>query len=270
MDKFYDICNRIIKIDSPYFPDAAITHDEFLANVATPDICITVRADDFLPEKARFGSTDNIFRYHPMGTEEGSLTVYDKSNHRSSETFVVKKNMKVTLDERYFWSSISFASIMLQEKILFFHASFIEINGEGIIFTAPSGTGKSTQARLWQEHKGANVINGDKAGILLQDKRAIACGVPFCGTSGICKNRSVPLKAIVLLSQAKQNTVCEINGAAAIAPLMQNVHLDLAAADDRLACIDLLIELLGNTAVLQLGCTPDKSAVDTLAGYLGM
>ena len=279
MENFYNICNTTIRISAPVFPDAALTHGAFLTTEANPDINITVTPVDVLPEiegllrsspgtVSVYESEDTLYRVHPMGTDPGSITVYKKNNPAESETFVIKKNIKTLLDERYFWNTVSFAQIMLSKKVLFFHASFIEINGQGIIFSAPSGTGKSTQAALWKKHRQANIINGDKAGVMLDRDNVYVCGVPFCGTSGICQNRIFPLKAIVLLEQAEKNSVKKIRGVSAVTQLMQNIHIDLSAPSDKLGCIDLLIGILSSVPVIRLSCTPEKAAVDVLGDYL--
>lgn len=279
MENFYNICNTTIRISAPVFPDAALTHSAFFTTEKTPDIDITVTPVDVLPgiegtlrsssdKESVYENEDTIYRVQPMGTDPGSVTVYKKSDPFVSETFVIQKNIKTLLDERYFWNTVSFAQIMLLKKILFFHASFIEINGQGIIFSAPSGTGKSTQASLWEKYRQATVINGDKAGVMADGDNIYVCGVPFCGTSGICHNRILPLKAIVLPEQAEKDSAAEICGASAVTQLMQNIHLDFSDTKNKLGCIDLLIDILARVPVIRLSCTPEKSAVDVLDNYL--
>ena len=136
------------------------------------------------------------------------------------------------------------------------------------MFSAPCGTGKSTQAELWRVHKGAEIINGDKAGVSVDADGVNAHGLPFSGTSGICKNRSMPLKAIVLLGQAKENRIRRLNGAEAVMSLMSNVYLDFIAPEETQRCVDLLIELLKKVPVYRLDCTPDEQAVEKLASEL--
>ena len=86
---------------------------------------------------------------------------------------------------------------LAESKSFILHSSFIAVNGKAILFTAPSGTGKSTQAALWVKHKGAELINGDRCAVAVTDEGVFACGVPFCGSSGVSKNRIYPLAAIV-------------------------------------------------------------------------
>jgi hypothetical protein len=136
-------------------------------------------------------------------------------------------------------------------------------NGKAVLFSAASGVGKSTQAALWQKHRDAEIINGDKAGILVENG-VYACGVPFCGTSGICQNRIMPLGAIVLLSQGKANSVKRLSGLEALQGVLKNVHLDLLAPDEQRRIFDLLINLLSFVPVYFFECTASEEAVDAL------
>ena len=100
---------------------------------------------------------------------------------------------------------------MLQHDVFLMHASVIEVDGEGYAFLAHSGTGKTTQTRLWLEHFGsrARVINGDKPLIrVMPDGTFVAYGTPWCGKEGMGCNASVPLKALFLLERSAIPT-CE-------------------------------------------------------------
>ena len=170
-------------------------------------------------------------------------------------------------DSRFVWSSVSLAQLMLAKNAFFLHSSFIDVGGKAVLFSAASGVGKSTQAALWQKHRGAEIINGDKSGVLVENG-VYACGVPFCGTSGICRNRNLPLGAVVLLSQAKTNSIRRLAGVEALQGILQNVHLDFIAPNEYNKCIDLIIELLAAVPVYAMGCTPDEEAVITLENLL--
>jgi hypothetical protein len=167
------------------------------------------------------------------------------------------------MDSRYMWSSVSLAQLLLSANAFFIHSSFISVNGKAVLFSAPCGVGKSTQAALWEKYRGAEIINGDKAGILVEDG-VYACGVPFCGTSGICKNKTFPLGAIVLLSQAETNSVRRLSGVEALQGIMSNIYLDFIVPHERLKCTDIIIELLSGVPVFSFGCTPDENAVKAL------
>ena len=96
---------------------------------------------------------------------------------------------------------------MLQKDSFILHSAYIRHRGRAILFSAPSGTGKSTQASLWAQYAGAEIINGDRALLQKVQDCWMARGWPVCGTSGICQNADARLSAIVLLRQAKKNAV---------------------------------------------------------------
>lgn len=279
MRKKIEICQTVIEIDSPFYPEENFYLDKFLNENNTADIRVSCVLTDKLPEVKEklagengnitvFENEDTVFRFSKMGTQDGALTVYSKDIPDSSVTHIVEKNSKVMLDQRYFWQTISLAQLLLPRDVLFFHASFINADGKGIIFSAPSGTGKSTQAALWQKYRNAEIINGDKTGISRYNNRFFANGLPFCGTSDICKNVSVPLTAVVLLEQAKENSITRLQGISAIEKLLSNIYLDFTAAAERLRCVDLLIDLLLKVPVYLLKCTADENAVITLENEL--
>jgi hypothetical protein len=107
----------------------------------------------------------------------------------------------------------------------------------------------------------------DKAGVLVENG-VYACGVPFCGTSGICHNKTFPLGAIVLLSQSKTNSIRRLAGVEALRGIMQNIYLDLIAPNEQKTVVDLLIELLKTVPVYSLSCTADENAVIILENEL--
>lgn len=180
---------------------------------------------------------------------------------------VTEKDRLWTADHLRLWSTICLPQLLLPFRTLIFHASYIDHNGSGILFTAPSGTGKSTQAELWRVHRGARVLNGDKAGVTLRDT-PMAHGLPFSGTSKICENVSLPLRAIVVLSQAPVNTVRRLRPSEAVAALCSNLFVDQVIPEEWSLALNLLLDLVASVPVYALACTPDERAVQTLEQVL--
>ena len=89
------------------------------------------------------------------------------------------------------------------------HASAVELDGKAYLFSAPSGTGKSTHTRLWQSVFGekARVFNDDKPALRLIDGTWYAYGTPWCGKDGININMKVPVAGICFLKQAPENRI---------------------------------------------------------------
>ena len=164
---------------------------------------------------------------------------------------------------QYLWVGMALNQLLIYFKTLLFHASYIEYDGRGIVFTAPSQTGKSTQAELWRKYRGAQVVNGDKAAVSLR-KPAMVHSIPFSGTSGICQNLSVPLRAVVVLSQAPVNTIRRMGPSEAVAALCGNVFVDQLVQEEWSMALNLLLDLTMSVPVYHLACTPDLRAVEAL------
>lgn len=273
--KNYKICSKVIQLEAPCFPCDYKACEQFEISNCQPDITIDCVVGDSLPAHSgkfvsRAGDTyvyaddEFVYRSSQMGTADGALTVYRQNDTSRSTTYFTKKSFNVMMDSDYIWNSVSIAQLMLPFKTVFIHSSYIDYSDKAILFSAPSGTGKSTQAALWKKNENADIINGDKAGISLVDGVVCACGVPFSGTSGICKNRIIPLGAIVLLYQSGHNIVRKLTGIEALQAVMKNIHLDLIAPREQQLCVDLLIDVISDVPVYEFGCTPDEQAVRVL------
>ena len=79
----------------------------------------------------------------------------------------------------------------------FLHCSCLKYKDEAIIFTAPSGTGKSTHSALWRRHFGDDVvmINDDKPLVREKDGRFYIYGTPWNGKHSIGNNTSAPIRS---------------------------------------------------------------------------
>ena len=278
MKKYYSLCQKLICIEAKNFPGDNPMWAQFETESGDADISISCEIRENFPDMhaentVRSGefrvsvSGKKVFREFSMGTLPGALTEYFPADTSFSKTYFTKKSFPIMMDSRYMWSSVSLAQLMIFKNAFFMHASYVDIGGKALLFSAPCGTGKSTQAELWRKYRGADVINGDKAGISVCGG-IYAHGLPFCGTSRICINRSLPLGAIVLLGQSPENRISRLGGIEAFQGVMKNVYLDCIAPNEQLKFTDLLIELVSAVPVYRLECTPDEDAVITLENAL--
>lgn len=105
------------------------------------------------------------------------------------------------------------ASDLPNHDMLLMHGATIEYNGKAYVFTAPSGTGKSTHIKLWREHLGdkINVINGDKPEVSFKDGKVYMHGAPWCGKEGWQINTSAPLAGVCLVERGEENKIEQIH-----------------------------------------------------------
>lgn len=158
---------------------------------------------------------------------------------------------------------VELSEFMIRHDICILHASLIACQGRGILFTAPSGTGKSTQAELWKRYRGAEILNGDRAMIRSRDGY-VAYGSPYSGSSGIYRNESAPVTAIVVLRQAPFNRVRRMTTKEAYISLLSELSLSPISRETVERQSRWLLALLGRVPVFLLECLPDEGAVNTL------
>ena len=144
-----------------------------------------------------------------------------------------------------------------------FHGSAVAVDGAAYLFTARSGTGKSTHTRLWREMLGdrAVMVNDDKPLIRLTEDGAVVYGTPWNGKHRLGTNISVPLKAVCILERAKQNTIRAITREEAFPMLIQQSYrpLDPAALAKTLSLVD---RLSRTVSLYRLGCNMDPEAAE--------
>ncbi len=124
------------------------------------------------------------------------------------------------------------------------HAALVEKDGYGVVFLGPSGMGKSTQAKLWVEHQGADFIIGDRPGLRRIDGQWIGFGMPWDGKDGIRQQKQVPIRALISLEQAPENSIRRLTKQEAMMVLLNQVMMPMW--DD--AAMALLTPLMGQLA----------------------
>ncbi len=146
----------------------------------------------------------------------------------------------------------------------FLHCSCLEKDGEAYIFTANSGTGKSTHARLWREVFGDSVtmINDDKPIIRYIDGKFYIYGTPWNGKHSISNNIKAPVKVIYFLSQSKDNKCTRADLFESIGKLLgQTVLPDNKNSMKKL--LDMLEQLCSSAYTFNLECNISEDAVHT-------
>lgn len=106
---------------------------------------------------------------------------------------------------------------------LLFHGSAIAVDGVAYMFTAKSGTGKSTHTSLWRQYLGdrAVMVNDDKPFLRIEEDSILVCGSPWNGKHRLGTNICVPLKAICILERGIENQITKITAGEALFMLLQ-------------------------------------------------
>ena len=153
------------------------------------------------------------------------------------------------------------ADKLIMDDILLFHGSCISVDGEGYLFAAKSGTGKSTHTRLWRAAFGSRavMVNDDKPLLKIQEGCITAFGTPWSGKHHLDNNLSVQLKAICILERAEQNEIRRITSKEAYPILFQqtNKPRDAQLMQKTLQLLDVLKE---SVSLYRLGCNQELNA----------
>lgn len=159
---------------------------------------------------------------------------------------------------------IDIARIMNKKNTFMLHSSVIRYNNKAILFSAPSGTGKSTQADLWNKHENAEIINGDRTGIKKIGDKWTAYGLPFAGSSRIFKNERATISHIIILRQGKENKLKRLSPRNAFIKIYSETTIHTWDKEFQNNIVNMITDLVQNIPVYQYECLPDKSAVEFL------
>lgn len=151
----------------------------------------------------------------------------------------------------------------------FLHCSCLKYRDKAMIFTAPSGTGKSTHAALWKAHFGDEVemINDDKPLVREYENGFVIYGTPWRGKHNRGANISAPVGAVFFLEQAPENAIEPIDSFTALSLLMQQTVIP-RGRDDTSALLDMLSRLIERVPMYRLRCNISDEAVTTALSAL--
>lgn len=160
--------------------------------------------------------------------------------------------------------AICIEQILNNKNTFILHSSYINFNGKSILFSAPSGTGKSTQADLWEKYENTEIINGDRTAIRKIDGKWNAYGLPIAGSSNIFKNKKAELSHIIILRQGKENNLKKLSPREAFIKIYSETIIHTWDSKFQENIINMITDLVQNVQIYQYECLPDKSAVEFL------
>ena len=214
------------------------------------------------------GGSMRIFHCHAPKTQPFAVT--QLSENGNVEICTLPQCLSYFTGTAGIFNRIGMETLLLQHNSLLLHASLIKYGGKALAFSGPSGVGKSTQAEIWRTCLGADILNGDRAILRKDADRWTAYGSPYAGTSGIYRNDSATLTAIVVLQQANENCLTPLTPSEAFRHLYPELSVHHWQATFVEKATDLCLQLLTDTPVYLLKCRPEESAALLLQKGLGL
>ena len=272
----YKTGDFVTEIITPHRQNQGEPYNRFICGDEKADVTAVFQYVNTLPEKkGRLLAKNSACSVYE--NEDRYLFFYNTVY--SSDVYAVKILKKdcfckweILFSEEYrekLWQRVVFSVIGFEDIAAFcghcvFHGSYADIGGEALLFTGPCGIGKSTQAAVWEKHENAEIINGDKILLSFKDGRLFAHGLPFSGSSGICKNRSLPVKAIVSLDKAKKNIIYPMKGLKAYKAVTEGIYHSLWSGELNEKLSGFALKICESVKIYKLCCLPDASAAELL------
>ena len=199
---------------------------------------------------------------------EGYYACYQETSPDCAEITFARDRIGGLHIDPVFSSLLALERRLVKRDNIILHCAYVEYRGEAILFSAPSETGKTTQANLWEKYRGSRTVNGDRSLLGKKNGRWTAQGWPVCGTSEVCHDEAFPIRAVVMLSQAKENRAVRMTPGQAFPLVYSQITVNRWNREDHIHTMDLIQDLLESVPVYHLGCTISEEAVECLARIL--
>ena len=237
----------------------------------SPTFTFTFHMVDQLPPVPKDESWEHVFdRRNIIVWRNGSLehrllsvsglqdtyAVYEETGDRHANIWFLS-----SMQSNLRYDSVLISTLALERHLAplgnyILHCAYLSHCGEAVLLSGPSGTGKSTHGKLWEQFvPDTHVVNGDR-GLINRDAdgKYYVSGWPVCGSSGICHAERYPLRAIVFIEQMPDNQLIQEPATHLFTRLYSQLtvnHWNKAATS---AAVEWIMTLLSNVPVKVYGC----------------
>lgn len=140
------------------------------------------------------------------------------------------------------------------------HASCVVYRDKAILFTAPSGTGKSTQARIWLDSFGAKILSGDRPLLQYSNEGVWVHGVPWDGKEQVFIQEKYPVAAIIEVRRAAQNYLRRLGARQAAVLLSKQCFIPMWDDTAKFLVMDTIRNVARKVPVYRLFCLPEEGS----------
>lgn len=147
-----------------------------------------------------------------------------------------------------------------QKGMIAVHSSSLVYRDRAYLFSAPSGTGKTTHTNMWIQELGVDILDGDLCVLSCEDDKVYAYGLPWAGSSKKYMNKKVRLGGIVFLERARKDTVRRLDLFSGAITLTARCFTPTFTSDMVSKNTDISVKISERTNMYVLACTKKKSA----------
>lgn len=208
------------------------------------------------------------YEYLKKQCEEYEITATPQIKLEVTYDDIIKEKAKADGEEQYsvgYLESLAFyrklCEAMTAQNILLFHSAAVEVEGKAYLFTAPSGTGKTTHIGLWQKLHGTKmrIINGDKPLVKIFDDKVVVYGTPWDGKERQSTNASAAVAGICILTRGNENKIRRLTSTEALGTLMSQTFRPVEAENLK-TMIENVVKLSNSVPLWKLECNISEEA----------
>lgn len=225
------------------------------------------RIADLIVKMDSFGTTENQAEMYKIESREA----YDIEVVSNWEKIKEAHNYNGGNDDmiEYLLTGGSFYKSLLDFSGFMLHSSCIVVDGKAYLFSADSGTGKSTHTQLWLKKFGARafILNDDKPALRYVDGKWYAYGTPWSGKHDISRNVRAEVQGIAMIERSETNSIEPFSGVEAIAAMLRQCNRP-KGQEYREKLLSLFAKLFGEVKIWKLKCNMNEDAADV--SYMAM
>ena len=201
---------------------------------------------------------ERLMRQSESYRSSGEPVMVVKPNPYDGARVVMKRPSEE--EREYICCSAAFCRKMVRHGRFFLHASAVVYEGEAYLFSAPSGTGKSTHTAFWRKlFPESYILNDDKPVIWPKKEQITVWGTPFAGKTDLQVNRGVPLKGICFLKQGNENQIQQVTEDHALALMLNNTWRPRSNEEMNLL-LDMMEQVVSQINVYEMSCKREPEA----------
>lgn len=216
---------------------------------------------------------DAVFRYRAFpyiaGDWENATVLTRRKDCADEYKLWLPEKMRdvfPNVENQFFY--MAFEEMLYLRGRIMLHASYVETKYGAVLFTGPSGIGKSTQAGLWEKCGYGEIMNGDRTILYEKEGKIFASGSPCAGSSHIYRNYQSPVRAVIVLEQGMENKIHRLAGRECLFPLLKESTFPYMDEEMRRKQAELLFAAAERIPVYHYRCRKDESAAEYLYGLL--
>ena len=254
---------EIFQLTANYEPFAC--HEEettfrlSVENGETPAYTEELRQDDYGQEIICGHTAEGLTVFEFCWQKQSAGCLVCTSDYACGRLVTTGRHTKLAVDNALM---VFYALATADKSTVLFHAAIVSHHDKGYMFLGPSGTGKSTHARLWLKYIGDTaLVNDDNPVVRIgDDGQAVVYGSPWSGKTPCYRNMKLPLGAIVQIKRDTTNHIERLNvvqSLASLLPACSSMKWDEAIFDHLCKTLTTIIE---TTPIYAMYCLPNEEA----------